>query len=193
VTVDNGTADGETQPHARRLLSEECIKDTILILLGDAGSGVAYGQHDRRSVLNFSRKAQLPIIAGRGAQSIDRVPDQVQNHLLQLDRVGLHDRLIGAEIGRYGNPACEQVGLGQGDRVPDKVVDVHGVAIARLGLEQRAYARDDLVYPPRVRLDVPENDPDLRKFRWRRTKLAERNVCIERDCAEWVSHLVGDR
>ena len=80
------TADRQTHSHAVRFRSEQWIEYPLEFLRANSCSGVRHRNDDATGVVDLGPNAQDPRpILGR--HRIDRVRDQVQKHLLQLDSI----------------------------------------------------------------------------------------------------------
>src|SRR6267378_7016460 len=77
-----------------------------------------------------------------GRHRIDRVGDQVQKHLLQLDSISSYLRQLCTRLGLDQYPVLLQIAARQGEGFPDEVVDVERSSVAGVLLEDRPNAFD---------------------------------------------------
>src|SRR4030081_1055274 len=84
--LNDRTAAGRTHPQTARFCSEQWIEYPLELLRADSCSGVRHRYDDVRAVADLGPHAQeaRPILRNH---RIDRVGDQVQKHLLQLDSI----------------------------------------------------------------------------------------------------------
>ncbi len=80
-----------------------------------------------------------PILA---RHRIDRVGDQVQKHLLQLDSISSYLRQLCIRLGLHQYPVPLQIAARQGEGFPDEVVDVERSSAPGVLLEDRPNASD---------------------------------------------------
>src|SRR6202790_285364 len=105
VGLDDRTAYRQTQPHPARFCSEQWIEYQLVFLRADSCSGVRHRYDDARAVADLGPHFQNPHpILGR--HRIDRVGDQVQKHLLQLDSISSYRRQLLIRLGfdQYPGP-----------------------------------------------------------------------------------------
>ena len=90
------------------------------------------------------------------AHRLDRVHDQVEKHLLQLDAIPRHARQRPVELGPKNDVVAAQLVLRERDDVENLAVDVEQLHARQLALRERADSRDDLARPLAVGGDVVE-------------------------------------
>src|ERR1700720_2994997 len=95
--LNDRTADRQTHPHTARFCREQRIEYPLEILQADSCSGVRHRYDYVATVVNLGPHAQDPRpILGR--HRIDRVRDQVQKHLLQLDSISSYLRYLSIRL-----------------------------------------------------------------------------------------------
>ena len=90
------------------------------------------------------------------AHRLNRVHDQVEKHLLQLDTIPRHARQRLVELGPKNDVVAAHLALGERDDVENLAVDIEQLHARHLALRERANARDDLARPLAVCGDVVE-------------------------------------
>src|SRR4030088_816395 len=82
VSFNDRTADRQTQSHTRRLSRKERLKYAALVLRVDSRSSVLDGQEHVRIFTEPRANVQSAVANRNGVHGLDRVLDQIQNHLL---------------------------------------------------------------------------------------------------------------
>src|SRR4051812_8321197 len=85
--LDDRAADRQTHTHAVWFGGEHGLEDPLDIFLADSSSGVLDRDRDR-AVTKLGAYAQKPALCG-DCHRLDRVRDQIQQQLLQLNLVAL--------------------------------------------------------------------------------------------------------
>jgi hypothetical protein len=91
MTLDNGAADGEANPHTVALGRVERLEKSVRILRLKTHTGILHGQAHTIAFLSFRFDHQLPRPILDAAHGVYGVQEQVQDHLLELDAIS-HDR-----------------------------------------------------------------------------------------------------
>src|SRR3982075_3502485 len=139
--LNDRTADRQTHPHTARFCSEQWIEYPLVLLRVDSCSGVRHRYNYAHAVADLGPHAQAPRpILGR--HRIDRVRDQVQKHLLQLDSISSYLRYLCIRLGLDQYPVPLQIAVRQGEGFPDEVVDVERSSVPGVLLEDRPNASD---------------------------------------------------
>src|SRR3981081_3228029 len=96
--LNDRTADRQAHPHTARFCSEQWIEYPLELLRADSCSGVRHRYDDVRAVADPAPHPQAapPILP---PHRIDRVGDQVQKHLLQLDSISPYLRQLFIRFG----------------------------------------------------------------------------------------------
>ena len=90
------------------------------------------------------------------AHRLDRVHDQVEKHLLQLDSIPRHARQRPVELGPKNDVVAAHLALCERDDLENLAVDIEQLHARYLALRERADARDDLARSLAVCGDVVE-------------------------------------
>src|SRR6266436_6038061 len=89
--LNDRTGDRQTHPHAARFCREQWIEYPLELLRADSCPGIRHRYDYGAAVVDLGPHAQEPRpILGR--HRIDRVRDQIQKHLLQLDSISSYLR-----------------------------------------------------------------------------------------------------
>src|SRR5215831_16911629 len=142
VLLDDAVGDREAEAGSRSdlLRREERVEDALLELPRDPGPAVGEVDPDQ---LAFSARRDLDRLGARIGEGVARVGEQVDEDLLELDRVAEHDQLVAAEVELDVDRAQPQLLLHQGQRALDHLVDVDGRERDRRGAAEGPQVRDD--------------------------------------------------
>src|SRR5260221_12590861 len=98
MTLDNGAADGEADPHTATLSCVERIEKSVETLRIDTHSRILHGQADTIVFASFGSDHQLPRSIVDAAHRVCGVQEQVQDDLLKLDTIACDGRRAVAEL-----------------------------------------------------------------------------------------------
>src|SRR6202158_1378919 len=158
--LDDRTADRQTHPHTARFCSDQWIEYQLWLLRADSCSGVRHRYDDAPAVVDLGPHAQHPrSILGR--HRIDRVGDQVQKHLLQLDSISSYLRQLLIRLGFDQYPVPLQIGARQAEGFPDKFVDVERSSVPGVLPEDGANAFDHPSRAMAIGDDLLECRPEI--------------------------------
>src|ERR1700716_2431975 len=139
--LNDRTADRQTHPHTARFCSEQWIEYPLVLLRVDSCSGVRHRYNYAHAVADLGPYAQDPRpILGR--HRIDRVRDQIQKHLLQLDPISSYLRYLCIRLGLYQYPVPLQIAARQGEGFPDEFVDIERSYVPGILLQDCSNAID---------------------------------------------------
>src|SRR6185295_11585513 len=124
MPLNNPTADGQSQAHALALRSEKGVEQPRLLVGVKPDTGVLDRYEYLVSVITPASDPQLSWPLRDRIHGFDAVSDQVQKHLLQLNRIPQHRRESGREFRAQGHSMCEQFVLHQRERLPDDLLEV---------------------------------------------------------------------
>src|ERR1700732_562094 len=148
--LNDRTADRQTHSHPARFCREQGIEYPLELLRADSCSGVRHRYDYAPAALDLGPHAQDPRpILGR--HRIDRVRDQVQKHLLQLDSISSYLRYLCIRLGLDQYPVPLQIAARQGEGFGDDFVDVERSSVPDVLLEDRPNASDHRSSPMTVR------------------------------------------
>src|SRR3977135_4224734 len=190
--LNDRTADRQTHPHTARFCSEQWIEYPLELLRADSCSGVRTGHDYAPAVVDLGPHPQdpRPILRRHG---VDRVRDQIQQHLLQLDSISSYLRYLRIRLGFEQYPVPLQIVARQGEDFADKFVDVERSSVPGVLLKDRPNAVDH-----RSRAKAVNGDPFQRRLRFieiggRAIKPAQARIGICDDPSQWLFDLVSDR
>ena len=160
--LDDGAADRQADADAVRLGRVERLEHLLDALRIEPAAGIAHlNQDDVRAVVPRHDRQEARAVAD-GAHGLDRIHDQVEEHLLQLDPVARHARQRPVELRPPRDAVAARLVLRQREHFQELLVDVQAVLAHHLALRQRADARDDVARALAVGRDVVERRPRFR-------------------------------
>ena len=143
MTLDNGAADGQADPHAATLGGVERFEEPIHALRVETHARIlhASGAHDRR--LPFGSDHQLPRTIVDTAHRVRGVQEQVQDDLLKLDTIADDRRKVVGKFRAAESPGFSAVQLND-SAITSRVASFRstGSIVGFLLAEQRAQSRD---------------------------------------------------
>ena len=149
-------------PSPSRLGRIERLEDLRGALRVEARARIAHlDEHRVRAVAAGDDRELAGAVADR-AHGVDRVEDEVEQHLLQLHPVALHPRQSLGELGAQHDAVTPDFVRRELDHLRDLEVDVDEVLARRLALHERPDPADDLARAPAVGGDALERAPRLR-------------------------------
>ena len=87
MSFDDGTANRKPHPHSFGLCCIERLENAFQILRIDARPGIAHCHENAFRLGSIGADRQLSCLSVNSVHCLDRVEDQVQQDLLQLDTV----------------------------------------------------------------------------------------------------------
>jgi hypothetical protein len=191
VGLDDGAAD--RQPHAEpvELGSEERLEDPIEIRFRDALARVAHAELQVRRRRVRSPHGHLPRRGSSVGRGGDRIGEQIQDHLLDLHRIAVHNRKAGRreEFDVDGMEQC--IVRDQVDRVCREVVERERHADDVGPLQKLPRAADHVARSLVIADNVVETRMQLLEFRPCARQQALRRIGEDR--RQRLGHLVRDR
>ena len=190
--LDDRTADRQPHPHAARFCREQWIEYPLEFLRADSCSGVRHRYDDAPAVVDLGPHAQDPRpILGR--HRIDRVRDQVQKHLLQLNLIASHLRYPCIRLGldQYSVPL--QIVARQSERFADKFVDVERNSVPGVLLEDCPNASDHGCRAMAISDDLLESRLCFTKVRRGAIEPAQPRIGIRYHPGQWLFDFVSNR
>ena len=95
-----------------------------------------------------------PAGGGRLLHGLERIHNDVQQHLLQMDGIGLNGAKIGRQIGFDGGRAPEQVGMEKPKHINDDFVQTYRAPLFLAFAHERVDSVNDGARSPRVRKNI---------------------------------------
>jgi hypothetical protein len=95
---DYGATDRQPHPQAALLGRVEGLKDALEIRRSEPGTGIPHPEQDAVRPGSPGVDQQFSRALAAGAHRFDRIVDQVQEHLLQLDAIPLDGTLLKIEL-----------------------------------------------------------------------------------------------
>jgi hypothetical protein len=129
VSLDDRPANGQAHPQALRLGRVEGLEQAVRTLWVQPRTGIAHGDEHAARGTRLSADPQLPRPLVDASHGFDRVEDQVQDHLLQLDAVAVHGRQAPRELGLQRDALPQHFAPGQGDDVEGGLVEVEPILV----------------------------------------------------------------
>jgi hypothetical protein len=123
---------------------------------------------------------------------VDRVAHEVQDHLLELDRVGVDGRQIVLGLDAQAHAVQPRVRLGERAQVLEHAAAVHGLALDLAVLDEVPQAADHLAGPQRLGVDLVERRHDFVDLRLRQPQEPLAGLRIGRDGGQRLVDLVGE-
>ncbi len=110
VMFYNRPDNGQAHSHALRLSRKEVSEDLVRLVLRQADSMIAHA-HFHEPVIGAGRDQNSTIVHRCVLHRVEGVDDQIQQHLLQMNRIGVDRGKIGRQIRLHRGGAPEQVGM----------------------------------------------------------------------------------
>src|SRR6187397_1774835 len=104
MTLDNGSAYGQADPHSIALGREERIEQLVHVSIIEACSGSLHTQAHPVLRMRFGFDYQLPWTIFDRAHRLESVAQQVQDNLLQLDTIAAHGWQILGKLRSQNHP-----------------------------------------------------------------------------------------
>ena len=142
VTLDNSAADEQSYPHTGDLGGEERIKQPFCLVGIDASSRILNGQAYAPTLRSLRSDGQLLRAAVDLAHRVNRVLQQIQNDLLNLDAIGWNQRKT---IGKFQLPdhaASLEIRQRKSDRLSCCFIQVHQFSCPDSRAKERAQSHD---------------------------------------------------
>jgi len=193
VRFDDRSADRQSHAHAAGFGGEKGVEQFVLVLGGEPDAAVLYRDQHLMGFVAARLDHQLaPPILDR-LHRLNAVNHQVDEHLLQLDPVGLDHGQAGREFRPQRHPMSEHLMLHQDDGLLNDVVDVER-RLHRIGLfRQRAQALDHLARPFAIFDDASRGAARLDKIGSFAVKPSYTCRGVGDESREGLVHLVSDR
>src|SRR5258705_12968704 len=192
MRFDDRSADRQSQPQTARFRRVEGVKQEIERRRRQARTGVLHlDQHALRFVPGADEYLSLSL--PNAAHGLDRIEDQVEYYLLQLDPISLDRRQAFCELRPYQHTIVRCFGAGQRHDFENCVVDGDRILPRRRFFYERADPPDDLARSITILYDTSERLAHLAEIRWFRAHPAQGGLRVC-DC-RWdrLVHFMGDR
>lgn len=130
VGVDERSDDGESHAKSVGLRRVEGVEDPLLVALGETDAPIADRRLQTRVLVEDCRDTER--MAHHAAHGVQAVHDEIQDHLLELDTVGVHGRQPGREVEDHFHTSHDGVAVHQQDDVLDDGVEIERAALRRI-------------------------------------------------------------
>src|SRR6267154_612566 len=104
MALDYGTTDGKSDSHAVVLGCIKSLKKSVHSLGINADARILYGEPHLIVCASFRSDLQLPWTIVHGAHGVRGVLEQIQDHLLKLDAVPIHNGEVVCEFPPENHP-----------------------------------------------------------------------------------------
>jgi hypothetical protein len=139
----------------------ERLEKPVVVLGANTRSGVPDQHLDGPGLRRARGHRDVPFSRRRRDHRIHRVHDQVEQHLLQLDRIACRRGQHGRQIDFDASPAADQFAVEQSDRRIDETVDIDRLGPCLAFFQQIAKSENDLARAIVLVNDIPEGIADL--------------------------------
>jgi len=112
MTLNNGSTDGEPDSHAIILSGVERFEESARSLRVEPGSCILHCQTHAIVFLSFGFDQQLPRTIFDGAHRVRCIPNQIQDHLLQLDSITCDKREVFGKFRSQNHPVSLKIAQG---------------------------------------------------------------------------------
>ena len=159
------------------LVVKNGLNSSAIVAGIDAGAAVR--DHELDVALAVDERAQHDLAARfrHFEHRVDAVADQVENDLLDLHRVGLHQRRLRRRLQQHAHAVVARVGLRERQHVFEQTVRLDQLAPHLAILDEGAQAADHFAGAQRLRADVIERGLDLVLARSRLCAIRRWHAC----------------
>src|SRR6516162_2589388 len=127
----NWTADRQSHSHAGRLGCVKRIEKTIEVFLAYARPGIPDRDDHTIWLVRLSADLQLAYVQAALTHCLDRVQDQVEDHLLKLGPISCHGRQAFGKLRLYRNAVFHGFTPRELDHPADRFIDMQGLHLRR--------------------------------------------------------------
>src|SRR5437773_4174852 len=150
MTLDNGPAHRQADPHTAGLRRVERVEEPVRALALKTHPGIPHGQEHAIACVASGTDEQLPGPALDRAHRIYGVANQVQNDLLQLHAIARHSGKISCKLRSWNDAVLLPDAERQRNHLSCRLVEVDGLSRGFLFAVQLAQSGDDVRYAVRV-------------------------------------------
>ena len=156
MRFDDRAANGETEPQTARFGRLESLEQLLDSRRREAWPRISYlDQHAiRLGLLGADQQVSVPFV--EAAHRVDRIHDQVEYYLLQLDPISLDKRRVVRELSPDRDAIVGCFATGKGHHFEDRVVDCDGILARRCPFDERADPTDHLAGATTIPYDKSE-------------------------------------
>src|SRR6201999_1533744 len=156
MRFDDRGAKGKPQPQTAWLRRVESLEQLLDGRQREAWTRISHlDQHAIRLCLSGADQ-QVSVLFLEAAHRVDRIDDQVEYYLLQLDPIALDKRRVVGELSLDRDAVVGRFAMGKGHDFEDRVVDCDGVLSRRRPLDERTDTPDDLARATAIPYDKSE-------------------------------------
>ena len=103
-----------------------------------------------KSIVRGGGNHNTALRKGRLLHRLDRIHDQIQEHLLQMNRISRNRGEARPQICLDGGGSAEQVGMQKPQHLQDNLVDIYGAPVLLAFANEAMDAVNELSRPPRI-------------------------------------------
>src|SRR5271170_3118954 len=166
MSFNDGPAERQSHPHSIGLRSVERLEDALQIFRINARPGIAHYHENlfRPDLLGADR--QLSCLSLNSVHCLDRVQDQVQKDLLQLNTIPLNGGQLLRKMGMERDCMLGHCASRQSNRLVDHFVKIKAMLLRRRFLDVITDPFDDVSGAIGIADDTAERFPDLAQVWW---------------------------
>src|SRR5262245_51459460 len=159
VGENDGARNGKSDPHALILGGEEGIEYLTELVRWNPRAGIGNRNLDRRTAVQFGA-ADHGTTVRNGGHRIHAVDDEVEDDLLQLDRIALDAERAGRGLEVQRDVAGGRLYGKEFERLAHDLVEIDVLGLERRSRQISAQTADDFPRALVVALDVSKDFPD---------------------------------
>jgi hypothetical protein len=157
--IDDGPADRQPHPHAAGLRGVESLEHALALVRNNSRSRITHGDNSiRLLLLGADHQLSRPIDR---AHCLDRVQDQIQDDLLQLNTIPLNGKQLLRKPHLERNPMLGNCAPRQFDYLGDRLIKIKPILSRRRFLGVSPDTVDDVAGSISVAHDTPERFSDF--------------------------------
>ena len=127
MRIDDRTADRQAHPQAAGLGRVEGLEEALEARRSKARTRIPHRDDYAVRPARGGADQQLSPPVADVAHRFDRIDDQVQDNLLELDSISLYERQALRELHLHRDGILHRLDTGQGNDVEDRLIDIQGI------------------------------------------------------------------
>src|ERR1700733_9930709 len=159
--VDDGPADRQPHPESAGLGGVESVENVLAAFRINAGPGISYRYDHTPRLGLLGADRQLSWTPLNQVHRFDRIQDQIQDDLLQLNAIPLDGKKILRKRRRHCNSMLGDCASRQNKHLTDCFIEVKTLLSRRRFSDVIAYPIDDLTSAIRIPHNAAKRFPDL--------------------------------
>src|SRR4029077_17957296 len=125
VRFDNRPHYRQTHAHSFLFGGKEVIENFVWLILRQTHSKIAYAKFSHVSLIGTGANYDAAFSRRQLFNRVERVDDQVKQHLLNLNKSGLHLGKVRIQFGRNDALPIEDIRANKADGIGDNRIEVH--------------------------------------------------------------------